>query len=391
MSQEVPRNLNSTRHRSNLETDTTSSGTDVGDAVLEITDLKKTFQNGSVLAVDNVSLTIESEEFVVLLGPSGCGKTTTLRCIAGLELPDEGTIRLHGRDITDLKPHRRNLAFVFQDTTLFPHMSVKKNIQYGLDMMTALSEEEKTEMVRDVARLLDIEDKLEEDPGNLSGGQQQRVSLGRAMVMDPDLFLLDEPFTALDANLRDHMRTKIKELQRTVERTMIFVTHNQEEALTVGDKVVVMNEGQVYQAGSPYEVYYDPQNLFVASFIGSPTTNMFECTVSADDDAVVLSHDVLEYSFVDERAERLRPFVGETVTLAVRPEFIELDDSEGLFSADVRLRESHGTHDVIYLERGDTEISVIVPPAQIEHEDETKYVSFSEDVWVFGQTGQRLV
>ncbi|MFC6962902.1 ABC transporter ATP-binding protein [Halocatena marina] len=188
------------------------------DEYIQITNLRKTFSKGTIVACDDVDLDIGPEDFVVLLGPSGCGKTTTLRMIAGLETPDSGTITIDGREITDLKPKDRNLAYVFQNITLYPHKTVRKNIQFGLDMKTDLTNEAKQERVEHAADLLGLSDLLDRKPKALSGGQQQRVSLGRAMVMEPDAFLLDEPFSALDAKLRDQMRVEVKNFSANSKR-----------------------------------------------------------------------------------------------------------------------------------------------------------------------------
>ncbi|MFC7231638.1 ABC transporter ATP-binding protein [Saliphagus sp. GCM10025308] len=263
--------------------DTVRTARDPGDgersesAHVKIEDVKKTFDGGEVVACENINLDIEQGEFVVLLGPSGCGKTTTLRCVAGLEIPDAGRIVIDGEDVTEKKPKDRDLAFVFQSIALFPHMSVRRNIRFGLDMKTDLPPEEKADRVEEAAEILGISELLDRKPGALSGGQQQRVSLGRAMVIQPEAFLLDEPFSALDANLRDQMRVEVQRLQSKLNIAMIFVTHDQQEAMMLADKLVVMNDGEIAQVGTPDEIYHDPQTQFIAEFIGSPSTNFFDC------------------------------------------------------------------------------------------------------------------
>ena len=245
---------------------------------LRVNHLRKTFRGGAVVACDDVDLQIEAGELLVLLGPSGCGKTTTLRCIAGLERPDNAdAIWVKGRNLTRVAPKDRNLAFVFQDTAMFPNLSVRRNISFGLDMRKSLPRAEIDRRVEDAARLLRIDGLLERYPRELSGGQGQRAALGRAIVMEPDAFLLDEPLAALDAALRVEMRTEIKLIQRKLATTMIFVTHDQEEALTVGDKIAVMKDGVVQQVDTPHDIYHRPANLFVGTFIGSPPINRFAC------------------------------------------------------------------------------------------------------------------
>ncbi|MGH6944406.1 MAG: ABC transporter ATP-binding protein, partial [Geminicoccaceae bacterium] len=215
---------------------------------LQVHHLRKTFHGSAVVACDDVNLEIAQGELLVMLGPSCCGKTTTLRCIAGLEHPDNGdAIWIRGRNMTRVPPKDRNLAFVFQETAMFPNLSVRRNISFGLDMRKQLGRSEIDRRVEEAARMLRIEQLLERRPHELSGGQGQRVALGRAIVTEPNAFLLDEPLAALDAALRVEMRTEIKLIQRKLNCTMIFVTHDQEEALTVGDKIAVMHEGLVQQ------------------------------------------------------------------------------------------------------------------------------------------------
>ncbi|RMF85417.1 MAG: ABC transporter ATP-binding protein, partial [Nitrospinota bacterium] len=245
---------------------------------IQVRNLVKTFQRGAVQACKNVNLEVGEGELMVLLGPSGCGKTTTLRCIAGLERPDnDDAIWIKGRNVTRLAPKDRNLAFVFQDTTLFPHLNVRRNISFGLDMRKTHSKPEIARRVQEVAQLLHLEALLDRKPDQLSGGQAQRVALGRAIVMEPDAFLMDEPLANLDAALRVEMRTEIKRIQRKLGTSTIFVTHDQEEALSLGDTIAVMNDGVVQQVGSPYDIYHRPANIFVGTFIGSPPLNLFSC------------------------------------------------------------------------------------------------------------------
>ena len=361
------------------------------DDYISIDGLRKTFANGSVVAVDDVSLAFGENEFVVLLGPSGCGKTTTLRCIAGLEEPNAGRVSIGDDDVTYLKPKDRDLAFVFQSIALFPHMSVRKNMSFGLDMKTDLSAEEKNERVENAAEILDIAEMLNRKPAALSGGQQQRVSLGRAMVMEPDAFLLDEPFSALDANLRDSMRIEAKKLQRRLEKTMIFVTHDQEEAMTLGDKIVIMRDGSVQQVGSPYEIYNEPSNLFVAQFIGSPSTNIVECTADVTADDVTLSNDWLSLSLTEEQVDRFDGSDGQTVELGVRPEYLVLDRGSRLFEADVSVVEPHGARDAVHLRVGEQELVATTPQEQVAGDSSVTVDFDPTDVWAFDPDGRRLL
>jgi multiple sugar transport system ATP-binding protein len=369
-----------------------SAGAD--DSHVRVEQIRKTFNDGSVVACEDVNIDIDEGEFVVLVGPSGCGKTTTLRCIAGLEQPDDGRIVVDGDDVTDAKPKDRNLAFVFQSIALFPHMTVRRNIRFGLDMNTDLPGEEKDRRVEDVAETLGIDGMLDRKPKALSGGQQQRVSLGRAMVMEPDAFLLDEPFSALDANLRDQMRVEVKQIQRELNKPMVFVTHDQEEAMTLGDKIVVMDDGNVQQIGTPHEIYNDPTNLFVADFIGSPSPNLLDCTVVEDGGELRLRNAAFEVSVTDEQAAVLRERVGDRVVLGVRPEYLALNDAEtnGAFTANVDVVEPLGDRDAVHLSADGQSLSAVTPQGRVgRRTDEVAVEMEIERAWLFEPDGTRLV
>ncbi|NEC27014.1 sn-glycerol-3-phosphate ABC transporter ATP-binding protein UgpC [Streptomyces sp. SID8111] len=237
----------------------------------------KRFPDGSV-AVRDVDLTIADGEFVILVGPSGCGKSTTLNMIAGLEDITEGTLRIGGKVVNDLAPKERDVAMVFQSYALYPHMSVRENMGFPL-RLAKVDKETIDSKVEEAARVLDLTEYLERKPANLSGGQRQRVAMGRAIVRDPKAFLMDEPLSNLDAKLRVQMRTQISRIQRRLGTTTVYVTHDQVEAMTLGDRVVVMRQGLVQQVGSPAELYTMPRNLFVAGFIGSPAMNFLNATL----------------------------------------------------------------------------------------------------------------
>ena len=234
-----------------------------------------------VVAVKGMDLSVEDGEFMVFLGPSGCGKTTTLRCIAGLELPDGGTIKIGEEEVTHKQPAERDIAFVFQSFSLYPHMTVRENLSFPLRAVKT-SQSVIDERVMMAARMLHITDKLDRKPTQLSGGEQQRVTIGRAIVRRPQVFLMDEPLSALDAKLRTEMRAEIKKLQTDLGATTIYVTHDQLEAMSMGDRIAIMYGGLLQQAGTPMEVYDNPRNLFVAGFIGSPAMNFVPCTRSGD-------------------------------------------------------------------------------------------------------------
>ncbi|GGW21307.1 sugar ABC transporter ATP-binding protein [Gemmobacter lanyuensis] len=242
---------------------------------------------GDVTVIPPLDLTINDGEFVVFVGPSGCGKSTLLRLIAGLEDTSSGKILIDGQDATDAAPAKRGLAMVFQSYALYPHMSVRKNIAFPLKMAGA-SVEEQNRKVENAARILNLSSYLERRPGQLSGGQRQRVAIGRAIVREPAAFLFDEPLSNLDAALRVTMRQEISELHQNLKTTMIYVTHDQVEAMTMADKIVVLNAGRIEQVGSPLELYRNPQNLFVAGFIGSPKMNFITGAEAAKHDCATL-------------------------------------------------------------------------------------------------------
>ena len=358
---------------------------------VRIENIRKTFGDGDIVAVDDVSFSISSDEFVVIVGPSGCGKTTTLRCIAGLEEPDSGSIYLDGEDVTREAPKDRSLAMVFQNIALFPHMGVRRNMRFGLDMTTDLSDDEKNQRVDEAAEMLGIEDLLDRRPAELSGGQQQRVSIGRALVTEPVAVLLDEPVSDLDANLRDTLRTEVKKLQRQVGKSMIFVTHDQAEAMTLGDKIVVMNNAEISQLGTPSEIYNDPADEFVAGFIGSPSTNFLECTVRRDGDETLLVHELFEISLPDDKATAVGSFQGETVTLGIRPQWMQLRDAGGVFDSTVSLIEQIGSRDVVYLEAGEREMTAVVPQGEVTDGQMVSVTFDADDAWIFDREGDRIV
>jgi multiple sugar transport system ATP-binding protein len=250
----------------------------VGQIILE--DVRKEFGAG-VVAVDDVSLTIEDGEFMVLVGPSGCGKTTLLRSIGGLEPITDGRIQIGDRDVTKLAPAKRDVAMVFQNYALYPHMTVRKNLGYGLRVRKT-PRKEAAERIDTVARMLGLQDLLDRRPGQLSGGQQQRVAMGRAIVREPAAFLMDEPLSNLDAKLRVGMRTSLQQLHARLGTTTVYVTHDQVEAMTLGQRVAVMRDGKIQQVDAPPRLYDEPANIFVAAFIGSPAMNLIETDLGGD-------------------------------------------------------------------------------------------------------------
>jgi len=249
---------------------------------IQLTKVRKSF--GEVDVIPGIDLTIENGEFVVFVGPSGCGKSTLLRLIAGLEDTTSGVIDIDGKDATNLPPARRGLAMVFQSYALYPHMTVRKNIAFPLKM-AGMDQAEQDRRVERAAKVLNLANYLDRRPGQLSGGQRQRVAIGRAIVREPAAFLFDEPLSNLDAALRVGMRQEISELHQSLKTTMIYVTHDQVEAMTMADKIVVLNAGRIEQVGAPLELYHTPKNLFVAGFIGSPKMNLIEGAEAAKHNA----------------------------------------------------------------------------------------------------------
>lgn len=286
---------------------------------LEIQNLVKVYgsADSEIVAVNNLNISLEDGEFLVLVGPSGCGKSTTLRCVAGLENPTDGEILINNEPITDKQPKNRNLAMVFQNYALYPHMTARENMSFGLKMTTNLSEEEISEKVEWVAEMMGIQDLLEDKPGELSGGQQQRVALGRAIVREPEAFLMDEPLSNLDAKLRSIMRTELQDLQERLDTTTIYVTHDQTEAMTMGDRIAILDGGELQQIGTPLECYHQPNNKFVAGFIGSPSMNFLNVTKAGN----VLEHSSFTYELSNEIASNIDH---EELVLGIRPEDIDL-------------------------------------------------------------------
>ena len=277
---------------------------------------------GPVEAVRGINLDIPNHEFVALVGPSGCGKTTTLRMIAGLEAITGGEIRIGDRVINDVAPKDRDIAMVFQNYALYPHMSVFDNIAFGLRMRD-ISKAEIRSRIEGVARMLDIAELLNRRPGQLSGGQKQRVAMGRAIVRQPKVFLFDEPLSNLDAKLRVQMRTELKRIHQKVKTTTVYVTHDQVEAMTLADRIVVLNDGRIEQIGVPSELYHAPRTRFVAGFIGSPAMNFLDCTLEESGSGLMvrLAND-LDLPVPATREARYRPFAGKRMSLGLRPEHI---------------------------------------------------------------------
>jgi multiple sugar transport system ATP-binding protein len=324
-------------------------------AAVTLVDVEKTY--GSVTAIPSLNLAIADKEFVVLVGPSGCGKTTTLRMIAGLETATAGKVFIGARDVTTLRSGLRNCSMVFQNYALYPHMTVAENIGYGM-RVRGTPKAEIAAAVADAARILNLSPYLGRKPSALSGGQRQRVAIGRAIVRQPDVFLFDEPLSNLDAKLRIEMRTEIKALHRRLRTTIVYVTHDQVEAMTMADRVVVMNAGRIEQAADPITLYEKPDNLFVAAFIGAPSMNFLEGEIARGEGGLHFrgAGDV-DIAIPAARAETAGHLVGKPVVLGIRPEHT-LARNGGAASVRLTVRdvEPLGPHTLVIGRVGETKL-----------------------------------
>ena len=328
--------------------------------------VRKSF--GEFTAVDGVDLEVKDREFVVLLGPSGCGKTTLLRCLAGLERVDEGRVSIGGRDATDLPPRKRRIAMVFQSYAVFPHMKVYDNIAFGLRMQKE-KKDVIDERVRSSAGLLHIEELLDRYSSQLSGGQRQRVAVARAIATKADVLLMDEPLSNLDALLRLEMRAELKTLLQRLDATTIYVTHDQVEALSMGDRIAVMNKGHIVQLGNPLEVYDNPADTFVGGFIGSPPMNFLEAEVSSTGNAPTIQLSGGSFPFPGDAAA----LAGHNLLLGIRAESIgvETAPAEGLIRSTVIVLEPLGSHNLLTVRCGEDALKVAVSP-ELFPQPETK-------------------
>ncbi|MGH7095408.1 MAG: ABC transporter ATP-binding protein, partial [Stellaceae bacterium] len=317
-------------------------------ARIELVNLSKSY--GQIRAVRDLSFTIEDGEFVVFVGPSGCGKTTTLRLIAGFEELDGGEIRIDGRVVNDLEPRDRGLGMVFQSHALFPHKTVAQNIEFGL-RMKKVGRQERTQLVREVAEMVRLTSLLHKLPGACSGGESQRVALARTLVTNPSTFLLDEPLSSLDAKLRRELRAECDRLHQQLRKTFIFVTHDQEEAMTLADRIVVMRGGEIEQTGSPMDIYSNPVNDFVADFFGSPSMNLIPGEVTGDGTGPCFRSSQLSLA-LPELLKGVRP---GPVTLGIRPEHLRAcpaDSTDSDIDLPVRLVEPLGKDTLLYFDIG---------------------------------------
>ena len=332
-------------------------------ATVELKSISKVYEGG-VRAVSNANITIQDKEFVVLVGPSGCGKTTTLRMIAGLEDITEGELYIDGKLMNDVPPKDRDIAMVFQNYALYPHMTVYDNMAFGLKIRK-FPKEEIDRRVKEAAKILDIEMLLDRKPKALSGGQRQRVAVGRAIVRHPKVFLFDEPLSNLDAKLRVQMRAEISALHNRLQATMIYVTHDQVEAMTMGDKIVVMKDGYIQQIGDPLHLYNYPVNRFVAGFIGSPPMNFLHVRIQESGGTLIVDEGTFQIQILGQNIDLVRPFVGKELTFGIRPEDLVYAEKEipgKSIQSTIEVVEPLGAEIHLYVNTGKHQIIARVPP-----------------------------
>ena len=344
---------------------------------IKLENLKKSF--GKTEVIHDLSIDVKDGELIVIVGPSGCGKSTLLRMVAGLEDANQGNIIIDGKKVNELEPMERNIAMVFQNYALYPHMSVYNNMAYGLKNR-GISKEDITTKVNDAAELLEIDQLLSRKPSMLSGGQRQRVAMGRAIVRNPKIFLFDEPLSNLDAKLRNQMRLEIKKLQRQMDVTSVFVTHDQTEAMTLGDRIVVINNGIVEQVGTPKDIYSKPNTKFVAEFIGSPQMNLFNCKIENGNAKIGDVHINLENSINIQDA-----------SIGVRPDDIQVNQN-GKFETKANLVEYLGSDMIIYSSIGNQDFSCkLSSKIDVKAGDNFKFDILSPSVHIFDNTTNKRV
>ena len=364
-------------------------------AEITLTHVKKIYDK-SVVAVQDFCMEIQDKEFIVLVGPSGCGKSTTLRMIAGLEEISAGEIAIGGKVVNRVPPKDRDIAMVFQDYALYPHMTVYDNIAYGLKLRK-FPRRVIDQKVREAAEILDITDLLKRKPKALSGGQRQRVAIGRAIVRSPKAFLMDEPLSNLDAKLRNQMRTEIIKLRQRIQTTFVYVTHDQTEAMTLGDRIVIMKEGYVQQIGTPRQVFHDPNNLFVAGFIGTPQMNFFHGELHREGETYFLELGGTRLEIAEEKQQRLRQYdvPAQPVVAGIRPEHVLLTEGEG-FSGQVDVIEMMGSNTHLHVRFGDEECVIVVPDGdepvrEFQHGETVQFMFHADRIHLFSrETEQNL-
>ena len=344
-------------------------------ATVSLKGIKKIYEN-KVTAVHDFNLEIADKEFIVLVGPSGCGKSTTLRMVAGLEDISEGDLLIDGKRMNDVEPKDRDIAMVFQNYALYPHMTVAENMAFALKLRK-VPKDEIDKKVREAAEILDITQYLDRKPKALSGGQRQRVAIGRAIVRNPRVFLMDEPLSNLDAKLRNQMRAEIIKLRQRIDTTFIYVTHDQTEAMTLGDRIVIMKDGYIQQIGTPQQVFDHPANIFVAGFIGMPQMNFFEGQLLAQDGkySVKVMDAVMELSAEIQAQLKARNIPSKTVTLGIRPEHVSFVPGAGphCLTGSVDVSEMMGSEIHLHVNAGGRDVVLRVPTTELSNEHKSGF------------------
>ena len=339
-------------------------------ATVSLKGIKKIYDN-KVTAVHDFNLEIADKEFIVLVGPSGCGKSTTLRMVAGLEDISEGDLLINGKRMNDVEPKDRDIAMVFQNYALYPHMTVYENMAFALKLRK-VPKDEIDKKVREAAEILDITQYLDRKPKALSGGQRQRVAIGRAIVRNPQVFLMDEPLSNLDAKLRNQMRAEIIKLRQRIDTTFIYVTHDQTEAMTLGDRIVIMKDGFIQQIGTPQQVFDHPANIFVAGFIGMPQMNFFDGQLVADGDHyyVKVMDATMDLSPEAQAALKAKGVPSKAVTIGIRPEHISFAESAGAhcLTGSVDVSEMMGSEIHLHVNAGGRDVVLRVPTTELSAE-----------------------
>ncbi len=346
-------------------------------ATVTLKNVSKIYES-SVAAVDDVSLDVKDGEFLVLVGPSGCGKSTTLRIVAGLETPTDGKVYIDGRLVNDVLPRDRDIAMVFQNYALYPHMTAYENMAFGLKLR-GVSKEAIDGRVREAADILNIEQLLSRKPRELSGGQRQRVAVGRAIVRKPKVFLFDEPLSNLDLKLRVQMRAEFSKIHDRLKATMIYVTHDQAEAMTMGDRIAAMRDGGIRQLADPDTLYRNPADLFVAQFIGMPPMNIIDGEIIEKDSVISFRGDFCGVEVPPDKREALKLFVGKRVAMGIRPEDVHVSADGGVAKAVVDVVQPLGPQKFLYLKLGGRDYTARVPAETQARVGDTINISFDTD------------
>lgn len=360
-------------------------------ANVKLDNIKKEYEGG-VVAVKGVSIDVQDKEFVVLVGPSGCGKSTTLRMIAGLEDISSGTLTIDGKVVNDVPPKDRDIAMVFQNYALYPHMDVYENMAFGLKLRK-FPKDEIDKRVREAAKILNIEEYLDRKPKALSGGQRQRVAVGRAIVRKPKVFLFDEPLSNLDAKMRVQMRTEISKLHKRLDATMIYVTHDQTEAMTMGDRIVVMKDGNVMQIDAPLNLYNNPTNKFVAGFIGSPAMNFVEGIITKSTGLKFVEKGTqLTVDIPKDKQKLLSSYIDKDIWLGIRPEHISAEKTKSSkINANVDVVEPMGNEIFVYFTCGVAQLVARLTPTQIQAGKKQDFSFDMSKAHFFDKTSENVI